>query len=193
MFLCALCGYCCMVLVMSSAPARAQTHDDQNKGIDVRSSAGDMHLGNDADAHKVGLPVYPRARERKHDEHGDSANLSLFTSEFGIKLVVLNYDSDDPPSKIIAYYREKLKKYGKVLECRTSDRDSDVNPSTDKGDSRKSKELECEGEQKGDTIELKAGTEDNQHLVAVSPAESGGKGSTFALVYVRTRGKQADI
>jgi hypothetical protein len=30
-------------------------------------------------------------------------------------------------------------------------------------------------------------------FIAVSPAEDGGKGSTFALVYVHTRGKQADI
>ena len=68
-----------------------------------------------------------------------------------------------------------------------------MNASTDKRDSQESKELECEGDQKGDTIELKAGTEDDRHVVAVSPAENGGKGSTFSLVYVRTRGKQADI
>jgi len=190
-FLCALGAYCLIAIFAGLGSAQGQS--DRNRGFDVKSSVGDMHLGNDADARKIGLPVYPGARERKHDEHRNSANLSLFTSEFGIKLVVLNYDSDDAPSKVIAYYRDKLKKYGKVLECRTSNRDRDVNPSTDKDDSQKSKELKCEGDQKGDTIELKVGTEDNQHLVAVSPAENGGEGSTFALVYVRARGKQADI
>ena len=44
----------------------------------------------------------------------------------------------------------------------------------------------------GKTIELKAGTEDNQHVVSVEPSETG-KGSTFALVYLFTRGKQGDI
>lgn len=191
MFLCALCG-CCFIAILT-APVSAQSQSDQNKGFDVRSSAGDMHLGNDVDSHQVGLPVYPGARERKRDENRNSANLSLFTSAFGVKLVVLNYDSDDAPDKIIAFYRNKLKKYGKVLECRTSKRSGDVNTDTDSDDSQKSKELKCEGDQTGDTIELKAGTEDNQHLVAVSPAENGGKGSTFSLVYLRTRGKQADI
>jgi hypothetical protein len=39
---------------------------------------------------------------------------------------------------------------------------------------------------------LKVGTEDNQHVVAVEPNDGHG-GSTFALVYVHTRGKQGDI
>jgi hypothetical protein len=181
------------LIAILAAQAPAQNRDDQNKSLDVRSSAGDMHLGNDADSHQVGLPVYPGARERKHDENRNNANLSLFTSAFGMKLVVLNFDSDDVPDKIIAFYRNKLKKYGKVVECRTSRRSGEVNATTDSSDSQKSKELKCEGDQTGDTIELKAGTEDNQHVVAVSPAENGGKGSTFSLVYVRTRGKQADI
>ena len=50
--------------------------------------------------------------------------------------------------------------------------------------SEHTKDLKCEGDNSGDVIELKAGTEDNQHLVAIEPA---GKGSTFALVYVQTR------
>jgi hypothetical protein len=40
--------------------------------------------------------------------------------------------------------------------------------------------------------ELKVGTEDNQHVVALEPND-GHSGTTFALVYVHTRGKQGDI
>ena len=43
----------------------------------------------------------------------------------------------------------------------------------------------------GPVTELKVGTEDNQRIVAVEPDSS--KGSTFALVYVHTRGKMGDI
>jgi hypothetical protein len=45
--------------------------------------------------------------------------------------------------------------------------------------------LKCE-ENSGDTVELKVGTEENQHLVSITPEK---KGSSFALVFVRTRGK----
>jgi hypothetical protein len=46
-------------------------------------------------------------------------------------------------------------------------------------------ELTCE-QDTGNKIELKAGTQDNQHIVAIEPQ---GKGSSFALVHVQTHGK----
>jgi hypothetical protein len=39
-------------------------------------------------------------------------------------------------------------------------------------------------------VELKVGTKQNQHIVAIEPE---GSGSKFSLVYVRTHGKEADI
>lgn len=182
-----------LVLAMTSAAAQDSDNDDQNKNFDVRSTVGDMHVGSDATPGEIGLPVYPGARLRKHDENRSNANLSLFTSAFGFKLVVANYDSDDAPAKIVAYYREKLKKYGKVLECRTSKHGGDVSTHADNDDdSSKSKELTCDPDNSGPGIELKVGTQDNQHAVAVEPAENG-HGATFALVYIRSRGKQGDI
>jgi hypothetical protein len=189
-----------IVLSVPGINARAQQADkgSQDKHLDIRSSAGDVHLGNDADVRDIGLPVYPGARLRHDEENKNSANVGIFTSAFGIKLVAVHYDSDDAPSKLIAYYRDKLKKYGKVLECHTSERGGDVHvnagntDSTESHDSPQSKMLKCEGDNTGNDVELKVGTEDNQHIVAVEPAEKGA-GSTFALVYLRTRGKQGDI
>jgi hypothetical protein len=63
--------------------------------------------------------------------------------------------------------------------------------SKDKNKDRESKQLKCDSDG-GPVTELKVGTEDNQHVVAVEPRDSG-KGATFALVYVRARGKQGDI
>jgi hypothetical protein len=189
-----------ILLSLPALSAEGQQADkgSQDKHLDIRSSAGDMHLGNDADVRDIGLPVYPGARLRQDDESKNSANVGIFTSAFGIKLVAVHYDSDDAPSKLIAYYREKLKKYGKVLECHTSDHGGGVHvnagnaDSTESHDSPQSKVLKCEGDNTGKDVELKVGTEDNQRIVAVEPAEKGA-GSTFALVYLRTRGKQGDI
>jgi hypothetical protein len=186
-----LCFTVCAIFAASSAVAQNPDSDEQDKNFDVRSSVGDMHLGSDATPHELGLPVYPGSRLRKHDDNNSNANLSLFTSSFGFKLVVANYDSDDSPDKIIAFYRGKLKKYGKVLECHTSKESVTTHAGND-DDSSKSKELKCDGDNKGPVVELKVGTEDDQHDVEIEPAESG-HGTTFALVYVRSRGKQADI
>jgi len=98
-----------------------------------------------------------------------------------------------------------LKKYGKVLECHSQKHGGDVSvhgddkvsqdsgskDSKDKDKNQESKQLKCDSDG-GPVTELKVGTEDNQHVVAVEPRDSG-KGATFALVYLRARGKQGDI
>ena len=189
---------------MVALPALAQQSDTQNSSLDVRSSVGDLHVGKDADAHNAGLPLYPGAHP-KHDENNDPVNFGVATEGFGLKLVVAKYESDDAPAKVVDFYREKLKKYGKVLECHSQKHGGDVSMHSDDQDSQEagsenskdknkdqeSKQLKCDSDG-GPVTELKVGTEDNQHVVAVEPRDSG-KGATFALVYVRTRGKQGDI
>ena len=180
-------------LTLSASTARAQQNNgNEDKHLDIRSSAGDLHVGNDADVRDIGLPVYPGARLKHDDDSKNSANMGIFTAAFGMKLVVVNYDSDDSPSKVIAYYRDKLKKYGKVLECHTSEHGGDVHVNAGKDNSNGSKEIKCEGDNTGNVVELKVGTQDHQHLVSVESSPKG-DGSTFALVYVHTRGKQGDI
>jgi len=151
-------------------------------------------MGGDADAKKVGVPLYPGARLKSDDQSRNQANLSILTEAFGLKLVVANYVSDDAPAKVIDFYRNKLKRYGKVLECHSQKHGGDVSVHDDDKDpdksSDKSKELKCD-EESGPVTELKVGTEDNQHIVAVEPSD--GKGTHFALVYVHTRGKQGEI
>jgi hypothetical protein len=74
-----------------------------------------------------------------------------------------------------------------VLECHTADLNLDMNMGSH--DSNNSNELTCGGNH-GNSIELKVGKKDDQHIVAV---KSDGGGSSFSLVYVRTHGKDADI
>jgi hypothetical protein len=197
--------YLKLMFVLSAAlalPGFAQD-SSQNKNLDIRSSVGDLHVGSDADAKKAGLPLYPGARLKPGDDHNnDQANLSLFTDAFGMKLVVANYESDDAAAKIVDFYRDKLKKYGKVLECHThkhggnvetndGNMDSNDNKNDNQNDGKKSNELKCD-DNSGPVTELKAGTDDDQHVVAVEPRDAG-KGATFALVYVHTRGKRGEI
>lgn len=190
---------CCSTLIPALAlatalaiPAIAQD-SQHDKKLDIQSSVGDLHLGNDADVRKIGLPLYPGARLRHDkDKDRDSVNLGVLTEAFGMKLVVAKYDSDDAPGKVIDYYRDKLKKYGKVLECHTREHDGDVHADAKNDEDHESKELKCEGDNSGPVTELKVGTEDKQHVVAIEPGDKG-TGSTFALVYLHLRGKQGEI
>jgi hypothetical protein len=179
-----------LVAVVSTLAAQDKNDksDKNDDSFDVRSSVGDMHLGKDADARAAGFALYPGARVR-HEEKNDPINFGIFMAAFGFKIVAVKYESDDAPDKVIAFYREKLKKYGKVLECHNA-KDKDEGATVD--DDEKSKELKCSGDNTGPVTELKVGTQNNQHVVAVEAPEGHG-GSTFALVYVRARGKEGDI
>lgn len=182
-----------VIMVAGVAAQDQKTEKEKDKHLDIQSSAGNLHMGNDADARKAGLPLYPGARLRHDEENSSALNLGVLTEAFGMKLVVAKYDSDDAPGKVIDYYRDRLKKYGEVLECHTHEHGGDIHADVnDNDDEKPSQHLKCEGDNSGPVTELKVGTQNNQHVVAIEPRDAG-KGSTFALVYVFTRGKQGDI
>ena len=162
--------------------------DGEDKQVDISTPVGGIHVSKGANVADVGLAVYPGARLKQDDSNGNdkSANVNISSFGFGLKVVALEYQSDDSPAKLIAYYKDELKKYGKVLECHTSH--FEVNPDMKDSD-HGSHALTCDGSN-GNNVELKVGTKENQHIVAVEP---DGKGSSFSLVYVRTHGKEADI
>lgn len=158
------------------------------KNVDIKTPFTDIHVEKNADARDAGLPVYPGAKLKpKTGEDDSSANVNLSAFGYGLKVVVLKYESNDAPSKVQKFYSGELKKYGNVLECHTSHR-GDYNPH-DFHD-HQSGELKCEGDNSGNVIELKSGNEGNQHIVAIEPQ---GKGTDFTLVYVHTHGKEDTI
>lgn len=179
------------LLVVSLSACSVNVKENKNangdKDVTIKSPIADMHIGKDVEGADTGISVYPGARLVEKDDDGgsDRANLNISTALFGLKLVVVKYASEDTPEKVVAFYRNDLKKYGKTLECKKSGKGPDVNLKV--GEDHKAKhsnDEECTSDGKGETIELKVGPESNQHIVSVSPK---GKGSEFALVYVRTR------
>jgi hypothetical protein len=156
--------------------------DGDDKNVDIRTPVADLHVSKGADASDTGLPVYPGARRVEKDDDGDqhSANVNISTGFFGLKVIAVEFQSDDSSAKLIAFYKDKLKKYGDVLECHTSGKG--VHTDDDDKDSDK---LTCD-ESGGQNIELKVGTSDNQHMVGIEPQA---KGTKFALVLVQKHGK----
>ncbi len=164
----------------------------EDKNVDIDTPFGGIHVKKDADVRDTGLPVYPGAKPKeKSDSDSDekSANVDISTSAFGVKVVAIEYQTSDGPNKVIAFYKDKLKQFGTVLECHTSGKNHNYVHNSHKGNTH-SEELKCEDDENGKTIELKAGTESNQHIVSIDPQD---KGSDFALVYVRLRGKEGTI
>lgn len=175
-----------MAAVVLSACSVNVKKDNQgeDKNVDIKTPFAEIHVNKDADVRDTGLPVYAGARLKQKDNgHGEKdANVNLSAFGFGLKVVAVDYESDDPPTRIVSFYKSQLKRYGNVLECHSEGRNFNYDTNSD--------ELKCEGGSNGGTIELKSGTRSNQHIVAIEPQ---GKGSEFSLVYVHTRGKDDTI
>jgi hypothetical protein len=154
---------------------------DGEKHVDIKSPVGDLHVSEQADIRDAGLTVYPGAKPAPKDNSNDkkSANVNLSLPGFSLKVVAAEFLSDDAPDKIIAYYNKELPKYGKTIQCHGNWTGAETNYDAKDG---MSKPVSCANNSGGDALELKVGTEGNQHVVSV---KSNGQGSRFALVYVR--------
>ncbi|HZQ90344.1 MAG TPA: hypothetical protein VFA60_00955 [Terriglobales bacterium] len=157
-----------------------KSENGSGKNVELKTPLGAMHVTTEIDPKDIGIPLYPGARRKADDNDKDqsSANVNISSPLFGVKVLAAKFETDDPPDKVLAFYRDKLKTWGSVVECEGAA--GDVSVHTGAGD------LDCKGDKHGGSTELKVGTRERQHVVSVKPA---GHGSEFALVYVQTRGK----
>lgn len=177
----------CLTILACSVDVK--DHDGNNSKVDIQTPVGGIHVDEQANVKDTGLAVYPGARQKEKTDHDSkSANVNISSGFFGVKVVAIQYESDDPPSKVQAFYRDQLKKFGHVIECHTSKSGDDLNVKV--GHENGKREVSCKGDNNGNIVELKVGTEDDQHLVSVGPQ---GSGTDFALVYIQTRGKEGTI
>ncbi len=170
------------------------THDSDKNGVkhvDIKSPIGDLHVTEQADVRDTGLELYPGAKPapKTNGDDSKSANVNMSFPGFSLKVVAAEFLSDDPPEKLIAYYTKQLQKYGKPIQCQGAWVGNKLESKA--GDDEGSKPVSCDKDGGRDSVELKVGTEANQHIVSVKP---DGKGTRFALVYVHTHtGKDDSI
>ncbi len=174
------------VCVLPACSINANDKHNSKDGVahvDIKSPMGDLHVSEQADIRDAGLTLYPGAKPAPKDDSDDkkSANVNLSIPGFSLKVVAAEFLSDDAPDKVIAYYSKELQKYGKPIQCHGAWSGGHVESSPGK-DYEGSRPVSCGKDGSGDSVELKVGTEANQHIVAIKP---NSQGSRFALVYVR--------
>jgi len=176
-----------LTLLACSVSVKDHNNGDTSK-VDIETPIGGIHVNEDADVRDTGMAVYPGARKKEKTDHDSkSANVNISSNFFGVKVVALEFQSNDSPDKVLSFYRDQLKKFGHVVECRSKKHGGDFTVQTGEHGSN---EVSCKGDNSGNIVELKVGTEGNQHLVSVEPQDNG---CDFALVYVVTRGKEGTI
>jgi hypothetical protein len=180
----ALCISLAVLAMALLSGCTVSTHEDNGKDgkdVDIRTPLGSLSVRKGPmDPKETGLAAYPGAQPKvsKDDDDDSSANVNISSSLFGMKLAVLKYQTNDPPDKVLGFYRKEMSRYGKVLDCTGG-----FNMSFHRRE--KDSEVTCDdhgGSGRGYRQELKVGTENNQRIVAVKP---NGKGTEFVMVYVR--------
>lgn len=180
------------LVVLPACSINVKDKDKNGEGhVDIKTPMGDLHVNEQPDIRETGLPLYAGARPAAKENGDDKKSANVNMSAFGItlKVVAAEFQSDDSPEKIIGFYNKELQRFGKPIECHGQWSGGDTHSELHTKDKEGSKPVSCSDNGHGDTVELKVGTEGNQHVVAVKPE---GKGSKFALVYVRTHAGKDD-
>ena len=132
-------------------------------------------------AAETGLPVYPGATVVKKDKDNGAADIDMSFGSFHLRVKAVSYRTPDAPDKVMAFYRKGLARFGDVIECEddhsvgTLSRTSE-GLTCDEGKHIKISNIDRHAKAE---FELKTGSKNHQHIVAIEPHPEGTK---FGLV-----------
>ncbi len=162
-----------------------------NDNVRIATPFGGMQVKtNDATVLEgMGLPAYPGATLVKKDHDHGAADVNMSFGSFHLRVKAASYQTPDSPDKVEAFYRKALGAYGDVIECSN---DKSVGEPT-----RTAEGLTCDNDNKhvginddiSRKLELKAGSKQHQHIVAIDP---NGTGTKLGLVVLDLPGHSSD-
>lgn len=160
------------VVLATACVVVREEQDGRTTRVDVSTPLGALVARTGENTGNTGLPVYPGAQLSRDgdDSDYDQAKVSIGTPWFGLHVIAAEYESRESPERILNFYREQMKAFGAVIECR-----GEVN--------FKNGRPECRSQPSSDRVQLLAGTEERHRTVSVKPR---GQGSEFALVSIQT-------
>jgi hypothetical protein len=152
-----------------------------NDNVKIATPFGGMTVKtNDNALEGLGLPVYPGAELVKKDKNNGAADVNMSFGSFQLRVKAASYRSHDAPDEVTAFYRKALGRYGDVIECQ-KDKPMGTSTHTAEGlgcDNEKGNHVYVNDDESG-KLELKAGSKQHQHIVAIDP---DGNGTKFGLV-----------
>ncbi len=129
----------------------------------------------------MGLPAYPGATLVKKNKDNGAADVNMSFGNFHLRLKAAGYQTTDSSDKVETFYRKALGVYGDVISC--------VNDKSVGEPTHTSEGLTCENDDKhvsvnkdvSGKLQLKAGSKQHQHIVAIEPNGDGTKIGLVAL------------
>jgi hypothetical protein len=170
-------------MVIGGCRVETNKHGD-NDNVKIATPFGGMQVKtNDANVMEgMGLPAYPGATLVKKDKDNGAADVNMSFGPFHLRVKAASYRTDDRPEKVEAFYRKALAQYGDVIQC-SDDRPVGEPQHTTEGltcDNNKKQHVTIDDDMSR-KMELKAGSKQHQHIVAINPDGSGTKLGLVAL------------
>ena len=147
----------------------------KNDNVAISTPFGSMQVktNDNADASTIGLTIYPGSVPAKDgDNDHDAADVNMSFGDFHLGVKAAGYQTEDSTDKVLAFYRKDLARYGDVIECRN---DNPVGTPT-----RTSQGLTCDNKNghhhvhsSDDGVELRAGSEQREHIVGIEQKHGG--------------------
>lgn len=152
-----------------------------NDNVKIATPFGGMTVKTNDDAVEgLGLPVYPGAQLVKKDKNNGAADVNMSFGSFQLRVKAASYRTQDGPDDVTAFYRKALGRYGDVIQCQ-NDKPVGTPTSTAEGltcGNDKDNRVYVNDDESG-KLELKAGSKQHQHIVAI---DAEGNGTKFGLV-----------
>ena len=157
----------------------------EDKDVQIHTPFGGLQVHKDTGgASQLGLPEYPGAALSAGTDGNDkSVDLQMGFAAWQLHVQVANYATSDPEPRVEDFYRKALGRYGAVLRCRGNEPLGEPTRTAEgltcSDDDAARKRVHISGDSDAD-LELKAGSEHRQHIVAFK--RGGGPGTHFALI-----------
>ena len=173
-------------LTLTVAGCRVEKHGSgDHEDVKIATPFGGLSVKTD-DASvmdSVGLAAYPGAQRVRNDNGSNGNNAADVDMSFGsfkLRVRAVEFHTTDTPDQVKAFYRKELGRYGAVIDC-VNDHAAGQPDHTPEGltcDNQKENHISTKTDLSGDH-ELKAGSGQHQHIVAV---DADGTGTKFGLV-----------
>ena len=94
-------GFAALLLLPACSVNVEKEKNGEDKQVDIKTPMGGIHVGKGVNPEDVGIAIYPGARLKQRDTGGDdkSANVDISGFGYGLKVVALEYESNDAPGK----------------------------------------------------------------------------------------------
>ena len=102
-------GCLCLIALAGCSVTTHEKDNGKKNDVDIRTPFGSLSVKEGTtDVKDTGLALYPGARSKQDsDDDHHSANVNISSSMFGLKVVAMKFESDDPPIKCWRFIARK--------------------------------------------------------------------------------------